>query len=150
MEQNKVKVKIKKVREEKSSFPQYMTSGSVGMDIYASIKEDIVINPQEIVKIPTNFALELPKNFEAQIRPRSGLATKYGVTVVNSPGTIDPDYRGEVIVFLINLSKQPYTIKKDDRIAQMIIQKVYKAELETKETLNETNRGSGGFGHTGK
>jgi dUTP pyrophosphatase len=119
------------------------------MDICAAIKEPIVLPPGEIVLVATGFSMAIPPGFEAQIRPRSGLAVKHGIGIVNAPGTIDADYRGEVRIALINFGKNPYTIKRGDRIAQMIIQKVYRVEMEEVETLEETARNTGGFGHTG-
>ena len=126
--------------------PSIKTKGSAGMDISAYLNNHIVIKPQEIIKVPTGFAIALPNGFEAQIRPRSGLAVKYGITVINAPGTIDSDYRGEILIALINHSKKNFTLKNGDRIAQMVIQKVFNANLQITDNLN---RGSGGFGHTG-
>jgi len=119
------------------------------MDICAAIESELVLPAGSIELIPTGFAFAIPDGFEAQIRPRSGLAAKYGIGIINTPGTIDSDYRGEVMVALINLGQDPYTIHRGDRIAQMVIKRVYQAELEIVETLDETDRGSGGFGHTG-
>lgn len=129
--------------------PQYMTELSAGMDICAAVKEEVVLKAGSIFLVPTGFAVSIPKGFEAQIRPRSGLAVKYGITLVNSPGTIDADYRGEVSVPLINFGKQDYTIRRGDRIAQMVISKVYQAHLKIVEQLDATDRNCGGFGHTG-
>ena len=130
--------------------PRYMTPYSSGMDICAAIEKELVLEHGEIVLIPTGFAMEIPQGFEAQIRPRSGLAVKHGIGIINSPGTIDSDYRGEVKIAIINLGKKPYSFQRGDRIAQMIIQKVYQARLTIVEKLNETKRSTGGFGHTGK
>lgn len=132
------------------SLPQYMTSQSAGMDIYAAIKKDILLEKGEIALIPTGFAMAIPEGFEAQIRPRSGLAVKHGIGLINSPGTIDSDYRGEVMIPAINLGNKNYTLKRGDRIAQMIIKRVYHARIEVVEQLDKTVRNTGGFGHTGK
>jgi len=144
----KIRIKIKKLNE-KAKIPEYMTEESAGMDLYACIDNDITMYPMERKLISTGIAIGLPKGYEAQIRPRSGLAIKYGITILNSPGTIDSDYRGEIKVILINLSKEKFSIKNGDRIAQMIISKVDKADLLVVKHLEETIRGSGGFGSTG-
>ena len=130
--------------------PRYMTTQSAGMDLCAAIKNDLVVNPGELKLIPTGFAIALPEGFEAQIRPRSGLAIKHGIALINSPGTVDADYRGEIKIAVINLGAEPYTFCRGDRIAQMVIKRVYVARLEVVEELNETQRNTGGFGHTGK
>ena len=130
--------------------PEYATTGSSGMDIRAFLTTPITMAPMERVLIPTGLSLALPENWEAQIRPRSGLAIKQGLTCLNTPGTIDADYRGELKVILINLSNEPQLITDGDRIAQMVFQKVEKVILEKVESLEATERGSGGFGHTGK
>jgi dUTP pyrophosphatase len=130
--------------------PRYMTAQSAGMDLCAAIKKDLVLNKGELTLIPTGFAIALPQGFEAQIRPRSGLAIKHGIGLINSPGTIDSDYRGEIKIAVINLGPKPYTFRRADRIAQMIIKKVYFARLDIVEELDETKRNTGGFGHTGK
>ncbi|MCK5784496.1 MAG: dUTP diphosphatase [Desulfobacterales bacterium] len=129
--------------------PQYMTPQSAGMDLCAAIDEDLVLDSGAITLIPTGFAIAIPGGFEAQIRPRSGLAVKHGIGIINSPGTIDSDYRGEVKIAVINLGKNSYTFHRGDRIAQMVIKKVYQARLEIVEQLDETERSTGGFGHTG-
>lgn len=129
--------------------PAYMTSASAGMDLLAAVDELISLKPGEYQKISTGIAVALPEGYEAQIRPRSGLAAKYGVTLVNSPGTIDADYRGEISVILINLGKEPFVVQRGDRIAQMIVAPVARVSWELQETLDETERGEGGFGHTG-
>ena len=129
--------------------PRYMTPQSAGMDICAALEKDIVLQKGAITRIPTGFAIALPSGFEAQIRPRSGLAAKHGIGLINSPGTIDADYRGEIMIAVINLANAPYTFRRGDRIAQMVIQKVYHARLEVAEHLDETRRNTGGFGHTG-
>ena len=130
--------------------PEYATTGSSGMDIRAFLTTPITMAPMERFLIPTGLFLALPENWEAQIRPRSGLAIKQGLTCLNTPGTIDADYRGELKVILINLSNEPQLITDGDRIAQMVFQKVEKVILEKVETLEATERGAGGFGHTGK
>lgn len=130
--------------------PEYATTGSSGMDIRAFLTGPITMAPLERVLIPTGLFLALPENWEAQIRPRSGLAIKQGLTCLNTPGTIDADYRGELKVILINLSNEPQLITDGDRIAQMVFQKVEKVILEKVESLEATERGAGGFGHTGK
>jgi len=129
--------------------PEYMTEGSSGMDIYAAVEEPTALAPGEIALISTGLAMAIPYGFEAQIRPRSGLAVKHGVTVVNAPGTIDSDYRGEIKVGLINLGQTTFVIKRGIRIAQMVIQKIERVNLIRKECLDDTERSHGGFGHTG-
>ena len=129
--------------------PQYATEGSAGMDIYAAVSSDVAIQPGETSLIPTGFSIELPAGYEAQIRPRSGLAVKHQVGILNSPGTIDSDYRGEVKVILTNFGKNVFTVKKGDRIAQMIIGSYTKILWDEVDSLSETVRGAGGFGHTG-
>ena len=130
--------------------PDYKTSGSSGMDLVAYIKNKITINPGKTVIIPTGIAVAIPKNYEIQIRPRSGLAAKKGITVLNTPGTIDADYRGEIKIILINLSKKSFVVKSGDRIAQMILCPVVKGKLKEVNNLPETVRGKEGFGSTGK
>ena len=129
--------------------PRYMTPQSAGMDICAALENDVVLEAGEITLLPTGFAMAIPEGFEAQIRPRSGLAVKHGIGLINSPGTIDADYRGEVKIAVINLGKKPYIFRRGDRVAQMVIQKVYQARLKVVEKLDETERNTGGFGHTG-
>ena len=130
--------------------PRYMTAQSSGMDICAVLNDDLVLAPGRISLVPTGFAMALPDGFEAQIRPRSGLAVKHGITIINAPGTIDADYRGEVKVALINLGQEPVTLKRGDRIAQMVIQQVCQVRINVVEQLNDTDRSVGGFGHTGR
>ena len=142
-------MQVKIVNKSNNPLPAYETIYSAGMDLRAFCDEPVVIDPLERALIPTGLFIELPPGFEAQVRPRSGLAAKHGVTVLNSPGTIDADYRGEVKVILVNLSKDTCTINSGDRIAQMIISKHERAELQPADALNETSRGAGGFGHTG-
>ena len=140
---------IKIVNRSDNSLPTYETIASAGMDLRASLDAPVVMNPLERAIVPTGLFIELPVGYEAQVRPRSGLAAKYGVTVLNSPGTIDADYRGEIKIILINLSQESFTIKQGDRIAQMIIARHEKAEWIESADLNGTERGAGGFGHTG-
>jgi dUTP pyrophosphatase len=130
--------------------PRYMTAQSSGMDICAAVKDDLVLAPGRISLVPTGFAMALPNGFEAQIRPRSGLAVKHGISIINAPGTIDADYRGEVKVALINLGQEPVTLKRGDRIAQMVIQQVCQARINVVKQLDDTDRSVGGFGHTGR
>lgn len=144
----KTKLKVIKLPNNKQ-LPQYQTEGSSGMDLAAAITESIKLKPLERKLIPTGIKIELPKNFEAQIRARSGLSIKHGITLINAIGTIDEDYRGEICVGVVNLSTEPYTINPNDRIAQMVICKVEKVELEITQELTESARASGGFGSTG-
>ncbi len=129
--------------------PRYMTPQSAGMDICAAIEKDLLLEHGEISLIPTGFAVAIPEGFEAQIRPRSGLAVEHGIGLINSPGTIDSDYRGEIMIAVINLGKKRYTFHRGERIAQMVIKKVYQAGIKIVEQLDETDRNTGGFGHTG-
>ena len=142
------KIQIKKLFSD-VLIPKYETPGSSGMDLAAYIKEDIVINPGDKALVPTGFSLSVPRGFEVQIRPRSGLAAKKSVTVLNTPGTIDSDYRGEVKVILINHSKVQFVVKNTERIAQMVICPVERVKLEEVQELSDTDRGIGGFGSTG-
>jgi len=129
--------------------PSYMTKHSSGMDLCAALENDLTLEHGKISLISTGFAIAIPEGFEAQIRPRSGLASKHGIGLINSPGTIDSDYRGEVKIAVINLGNKPYTFRRGDRIAQMVIQRVYQLRPVIVEELDETERGQGGFGHTG-
>jgi len=129
--------------------PGYQSNQAAGMDLYAALDEQLVLSPGSYALVPTGIAIHLPKNFEAQIRPRSGLAVKFGITVLNTPGTIDSDYRGEIKVIIINLGKESYTVQHGDRIAQMIIKPVIQANVVLSEILPESERGSSGFGSTG-
>ena len=146
-----ITVKFKRLSEEFNNIPlpSYSTSGSAGMDIRAAIKEPMNLKPMEVEMIATNLSVEIPEGFEIQVRPRSGLAAKHGIGILNSPGTIDSDYRGEVKIILINFSKEDFTIQPGDRIAQIILSKVYRAKLEETKELNKSKRGEGGFGHSG-
>jgi len=143
-------MKINIQNTSKNSLPAYETEASAGMDLRANLNEEIVLKPLERALIPTGLRIELPIGYEAQIRPRSGLAAKNGITVLNSPGTIDADYRGEIKVILVNLSQQEFTINHGDRIAQMVIAKHETIVWENVNELKTTERGVGGFGHTGK
>lgn len=137
------------INKSKNPLPKYSTEYSAGMDLCANLDSDVEIKPLQRVLIPTGLFIELPENYEAQIRPRSGLAIKSGITVLNSPGTIDADYRGEIKVILVNLSDQVFTVHSGDRICQMVIAKYEKADLQVVESLSDTVRSDGGFGHTG-
>lgn len=143
-------MKVKIVNKSSHQLPAYATSLSAGMDIRANISKPIILKPMERVLVPTGLFIELPQGYEAQIRPRSGLAYKSGITVLNSPGTIDADYRGEIKVILINLSQQNFVINNGERICQMVVAPHSTVEWEAVETLEESARGEGGFGHTGK
>ncbi|MFD2613057.1 dUTP diphosphatase [Paenibacillus gansuensis] len=144
------KVELKKLPgNEDLSLPQKMSELAAGFDLYAAVGEDTVIAPGERILVPTGFAMSMPAELEAQIRPRSGLAYKHGITALNSPGTIDADYRGEVKVLLINHGTEPFRLTRNERIAQMVFQVVPRVELTEVDELSETVRGSGGFGHTG-
>lgn len=146
-----MKILVKRLNKEFEDLPlpQYQTSGSAGMDIFAAIDEPIIINPKETVLVPTSISIALPDGYEAQVRSRSGLAAKYGVFALNSPGTIDSDYRGEIKVILSNFGNQPFTINRGDRIAQLVIARYEKAEFELVDELPDTFRNDGGFGSTG-
>ncbi len=143
-------ISVRIVNTSENPLPSYATSGSAGMDIRANLTETIVLKPLERALVPTGLFMELPDGYEAQVRPRSGLAIKHGITCLNTPGTIDSDYRGEVKVILINLSAENHEINHGDRIAQMVIQQVERVEWLLVDELTETVRGEGGFGHTGK
>ncbi len=143
-------LEIKIINKSQHALPAYETRHSAGMDLRANLEADIILNSLDRALIPTGLFIELPAGFEAQIRPRSGLAAKQGITVLNSPGTIDADYRGEIKVILVNLSNQPVTIKHGDRVAQMVIAKHETIKWQEVEILGETDRGAGGFGSTGK
>lgn len=142
-------MKLKIVNTSDNPLPEYETTGSAGLDLRAQLHEPVMLKPLQRALIPTGLYIELPEGNEAQIRPRSGLALKKGVTVLNSPGTIDSDYRGEIKVIMINLSNETTVINTGERIAQMIISKFEKVQLKEVDELNETERGEGGFGHTG-
>lgn len=142
-------MEIKIVNTSGNPIPEYATSGSSGMDLRANLPEPVVLKPMERKMIPTGLFLEITEGYEVQVRPRSGLALKHGITCLNSPGTVDSDYRGEIKIILINLSQEEHTINSGDRIAQMVLCKVEKATLQPVMKLEKTLRGEGGFGHTG-
>ena len=148
----KIKLKIKRISEEFNDvdLPFYSTEGSSGMDIRAAVSDEMIISAGAVGLVPTNLSVEIPAGYEIQVRPRSGLAAKNGIGVLNSPGTIDSDYRGEIKIILFNFGKKDFVIKRGERIAQLVISKVYQAEIEEKSELNNSARGTGGFGHTGK
>lgn len=143
-------MKVKIVNHSPFPLPAYATDLSAGMDLRADLKEPLVLGTLERAMVPTGLHIELPAGFEAQVRPRSGLAAKHGISIVNAPGTIDADYRGEIKVVLVNLSNEPFTVNPGERIAQMVVARHEKVEWEPVETLEESVRGSGGFGSTGK
>jgi dUTP pyrophosphatase len=143
-------MQLKIINKSKNPLPKYETECSAGMDLRSNIEKPITIKPRERVLVPTGLFMEIEPGYEAQIRPRSGMALKNGITVLNSPGTIDADYRGEIKVLLVNLSNEDFIISSGDRIAQMIIAKYEKANIIQVEELTDTVRGEGGFGHTGK
>lgn len=137
------------VRISGTFIPQYQTKSSSGCDLYADIDKEIVLKPGDFCTVSTGIRLEIPEGYEAQVRPRSGLAKDYGIGIMNSPGTIDADYRGEIKVILFNFGKRPFKIQKKDRIAQLVFHRVWHAAFELVDSLNKTKRGKGGFGHTG-
>lgn len=146
-----IKVAIKRIRPgAEIPFPCYMTSHSAGMDLYADLGEEFVLHPGCRTLVPTGIAIALPEGYEAQIRPRSGLALKHGISLVNSPGTIDSDYRGEIAVIVINHGAEPFTVKPGERIAQMVVARFARVEWQETAELESTVRGDGGFGHTGR
>ena len=143
-------MKIKIVNRSHHALPQYATALSAGLDLRANLEEDITLQPMERRLVPTGLSIALPEGYEAQVRPRSGLALKHGITLLNTPGTIDADYRGEIGVIMVNLSDTPFNIADGDRIAQLVIARYEQAEWEAVEALDSTERGDGGFGHSGK
>ena len=145
-----ISMKIKIVNRSHHALPQYATALSAGLDLRANLEEDITLQPMERRLVPTGLSIALPEGYEAQVRPRSGLALKHGITLLNTPGTIDADYRGEIGVIMVNLSDTPFNIADGDRIAQLVIARYEQAEWEAVEALDSTERGDGGFGHTGK
>ena len=145
-----MKVSVKIVNKSHHALPSYSTLFSAGMDIRANLSESVTLAPMERRLIPTGLFIALPEGYEAQIRPRSGLALKHGITIPNSPGTIDADYRGEIGIILVNLSSEPFTVNDGERICQMVIAAHSHVDWEPVETLDDTERGAGGFGHTGK
>lgn len=144
------KIKVKIINQSPNALPEYATEGSAGMDLRANLAAPLVLRPMERQLVPTGLFIELPQGYEAQVRPRSGLAIKHGITCLNSPGTIDSDYRGELKVILINLSQEEQTLHPGDRIAQMVVSPVVQIGWETVAAIGETARNAGGFGHTGK
>lgn len=144
------KVIVKVVNKSKNPLPEYETSGSAGVDVRANIDEPITLGSLERKLIPTGLHVQIPEGYEIQVRPRSGLALKKGISMVNTPGTIDSDYRGDVGLIIINLSKDEYTIQPGERLGQLVLNKVEQIQWEVVENLSETERGEGGFGHTGK
>ena len=142
-------MKVKVVNKGRQPLPQYATPQSAGMDLRANLDNPITLQPMERRLIPTGLYIALPEGYEAQVRPRSGLALKHGITVLNAPGTIDADYRGEVGVLLVNLSREPFVINDGERVAQMVIARHEQVQFEEVEVLDETERGAGGYGHTG-
>ena len=142
-------LKVKIINRGRQPLPTYATALSAGMDLRANIDEDITLLPMQRQLVPTGLYIALPEGYEAQIRPRSGLALKHGITVLNTPGTVDADYRGEIMVLLVNFSNEPFVVKDGERIAQMIVAKHEQVSFELTETLDETERGAGGYGHTG-
>ncbi len=146
---NEVAISVKRLHGKDIPLPRYMTENSAGMDIFAAVDDEETLLPGEKKLIPTGIAVALPPGYESQIRPRSGLAVEAGITVLNSPGTIDADYRGEVKILIINHGDRPFVVKRGDRIAQMVIHRVYRALWNMTDNLEMTERGDGGFGHTG-
>jgi len=144
------KVEVKVVREKGVELPKYETKGSAGMDVRANIKEPITLESLERTLIPTGLKVAIPEGYEIQVRPRSGLAIKHGITMLNTPGTVDSDYRGELKVIVVNLSNEAYTIEPNERIGQFVLNKIEQIEFIEVEELESTERGEGGFGHTGK
>ena len=142
-------MKVEIINKSKHALPTYATNLSAGMDLRANIEEQIVLEPLQRALVPTGLYIALPEGYEAQVRPRSGLAIKKGITVLNSPGTVDADYRGEICVILVNLSSEPFVITDGERIAQMVIARHEQVQWNEVEVLGETERGAGGFGHTG-
>lgn len=142
-------MKVQIINNSKHELPAYATNGSAGMDLRANIEEPIILQPMQRVLVPTGIKIALPIGYEVQVRPRSGMALKHGITCANTPGTVDADYRGDVGVILMNLSDKPFTINDGDRIAQMVVNKYERIEWEPVTELSETERGEGGFGHTG-
>lgn len=149
---DEIKIKVKRLSEDYLDvpLPHYATPGSAGMDIRAAIKDDVILEPGKVELIPTDISVEIPLGYEIQVRPRSGLAANHSIGILNSPGTIDSDYRGEVKIILMNFGKEDFKISKGDRIAQLIVSQVFTAKIVEVKDLNSSSRGEGGFGHTGK
>lgn len=150
--ETQLEIKFKRLNEKFKSIPlpSYATKGSAGMDIYAALDEPMKISKGKIELVPTNLSVEIPEGYEIQVRPRSGLAAKHGIGILNSPGTIDSDYRGEIKIIIINLGIEDFIIQPAERIAQLVVSKIYTARLIESTELNNTTRGEGGFGHTGR
>ena len=148
----KILIKVRRINPgfEDIALPSYSTEGSAGMDIRAAVESEMIVHPSEIVLVPTNLSVEIQEGFEIQVRPRSGLAVKHGIGILNSPGTIDSDYRGEVKIIMMNFGKEDFKILRGDRIAQLVVSKVYHAVMEENDNLNSSKRGEGVFGHTGQ
>ncbi|MFZ0453091.1 MAG: dUTP diphosphatase [Ignavibacteriaceae bacterium] len=147
-----LEIKIKRLEKKFSDIPlpSYTTKGSAGMDIRAAVDDEIILERGKVCLIPTNLSVEIPEGYEIQVRPRSGLALKHGIGILNSPGTIDSDYRGEIKIIMMNFGEENFSIKRGERVAQLIVSKIYSAKLTETDDLNESHRGEGGFGHTGK
>ena len=147
-----IEIKIKRLDKKFTDIPlpSYSTKGSAGMDIRAAVKDEVILEKGKINLIPTNLSVEIPEGYEIQVRPRSGLALKHGIGILNSPGTIDSDYRGEIKIIMMNFSDENFAVKRGERIAQLIISKVFSAKLIETDDLDNSHRGEGGFGHTGK
>jgi dUTP pyrophosphatase len=143
-------IKIQRLRKHHLPVPAYQSEHAAGMDLMADIEAEFTLDPMSRVSVPTGFAIEIPEGFEGQVRPRSGLAFKEGITVINAPGTIDADYRGEIKVLLVNLGNEPVLLHPGDRVAQLVISPVVRASVEEVDSLEDTARGEGGFGHTGR
>ena len=150
---DRLEIRFRRLRPHEDAdipLPQYMTPGAAGMDLAVALDTPLVLAPGDITLLPTGLAMALPSGYEAQIRPRSGLAVRHGIGLINAPGTIDADYRGEIKIAAINFGKSPYTFRRGDRVAQMVIQSVCQPRITVVESLEETDRNCGGFGHTGK
>jgi len=149
---DEIEIKFQRVNKEliNTPLPYYATDGSAGMDICAALENPVVVDPNSIEIIPTNISVEIPNGYEIQVRPRSGLAAKHGIGILNSPGTIDSDYRGEIKIIIVNFGKEKFVVQPSDRIAQLVVGKVFRAKLLEVEQLKSTKRGEGGFGHTGR
>jgi dUTP diphosphatase len=149
---NNLVLRIRRLNPERDQdlpFPEYMSAGASGLDLPAAIEGEVILAPGEIRLIPTGLALAIPPGFEGQVRPRSGLALKHGIGLINSPGTIDSDYRGEIGIALINLGQKPFILRRGDRLAQLVINKIYQAVIRLVDDLDQTDRADGGFGHSG-
>jgi len=149
---DQILIKVKRLSNEFSDIelPAYATEGSAGMDIRAAVTDEMILEPAKVTLVPTNISVEIPKGYEIQVRPRSGLAANHSIGILNSPGTIDSDYRGEIKIIMMNFGSEPFVIHRGDRIAQLIVSKVYQAKIIESDNLNSSLRGEGGFGHTGK